>query len=272
MNVSGSVVSSNGSLRLSRRKMVFGLSLAAVGGLAVACAGRPAAAVPVNGQAAGAGPAALPASNAAVAPATPAPSNSASIQPPVAGAASANAVAQPTASDSVAPTATSVVGATTDTAVPPTEAAASEAAQPITSASASATSIPPTATTVPTAIPQPPKPTATAVPAPAAPQPATTNVVRMTDQFTFSPNVLTITRGSTVVWKNSGVQPHTVTCDPAKAMKKADVSLPGGAQPFDSGFVMGGQSYSHTFTVAGTYRYVCAPHEAMGMLGTIIVS
>ena len=31
-------------------------------------------------------------------------------------------------------------------------------------------------------------------------------------------------------------------------------------------------TYSHTFTAKGTYKYVCKYHEAMGMVGTVIVS
>jgi plastocyanin len=88
----------------------------------------------------------------------------------------------------------------------------------------------------------------------------------------FEPASLTIARGTTVVWTDVGTQPHTVTCNPNTAINKADVSLPSGAAPWDSGVIMGGQSYKHTFTVAGLYRYVCVPHEMMGRVASIQVT
>ena len=121
--------------------------------------------------------------------------------------------------------------------------------------------------------------TASAGPAPAAGQarpgsPDTTVafVVTLTDANRFQPMSLTIPKGSTVTWKNSGQVPHTVTDDPAKAAKQGDALLPDGASPFDSGMLGGGQSYTHTFEVTGTYEYFCLPHEMLGMVGTITVT
>src|SRR5690242_321768 len=44
-----------------------------------------------------------------------------------------------------------------------------------------------------------------------------------------------------------------------------------GAASFNSGYMQAGQSFSHTFTVPGVYRYVCTLHETAGMKGVIIV-
>jgi plastocyanin len=55
-------------------------------------------------------------------------------------------------------------------------------------------------------------------------------------------------------------------------MNKGDAVLPDGAQPWDSGIITGGQTYSHTFDVAGQYSYFCIPHEALGMVGKITVN
>jgi plastocyanin len=55
------------------------------------------------------------------------------------------------------------------------------------------------------------------------------------------------------------------------AIKGEDVSAPPGAPVFDSGFLRPGESFSHQFTVPGVYKYVCAAHEASGMVGEIIV-
>ena len=56
-----------------------------------------------------------------------------------------------------------------------------------------------------------------------------------------------------------------------RAKKSRNVELPGGAEPLDSGWVRGGQSFRYTFRKPGVYRYVCLPHERAGMLGTVIV-
>ena len=49
-------------------------------------------------------------------------------------------------------------------------------------------------------------------------------------------------------------------------------SLPAGVAPFGSANIEEDGTFSHTFTVKGTYKYVCKYHEAMGMVGTVIVS
>lgn len=50
------------------------------------------------------------------------------------------------------------------------------------------------------------------------------------------------------------------------------VALPEGVAPWDSGELTGGQTWSRTFDVPGTYRYFCGPHEGRGMIGTITVT
>lgn len=87
----------------------------------------------------------------------------------------------------------------------------------------------------------------------------------------FVPGKVTIKVGQTVEWNNNAATLHTVTAKPDAAINKADVSLPAGAQPFDSGFMPPGQSFSYTFTVPGTYRYFCIPHESLGMVGEVVV-
>lgn len=96
--------------------------------------------------------------------------------------------------------------------------------------------------------------------------------VRMTSRDAFVPKTLTIKVGDTVVWENDSPGVHTVTDNPAFASAKQDASVPAGTEPFNSGPVEAGQQYSHTFTAPGTYKYFCVPHEADGMVGTIIVT
>jgi plastocyanin len=98
-------------------------------------------------------------------------------------------------------------------------------------------------------------------------------VVTMTDNpARFVPEKATIKVGDTVEWQNTGKVLHTVTNNPTNAINKADTSSPAGTKPFDSGFMAPGAKYSFTFTVPGTYKYICLPHQKDAMIGTIIVS
>lgn len=115
--------------------------------------------------------------------------------------------------------------------------------------------------------------------------------------FTFSPQVLTIKRGDTVVWSSTYV--HTVTFKPtppppAFAVLKPqpngppmllpgpEVFTPSNPAPtydptkyFNSAdiglFGANGTSWSLTFDKPGTYDYFCALHVQLGMKGTIVV-
>jgi plastocyanin len=96
--------------------------------------------------------------------------------------------------------------------------------------------------------------------------------VQMTDALHFEPSQITVPLGASVVWTNTGAIQHTVTDDPSKAQNKSDAELPPGAQAWDSGNVDPGKTFEHTFTVPGTYKYFCIPHESAGMVATVIVS
>ncbi|HSN94592.1 MAG TPA: cupredoxin family copper-binding protein [Anaerolineaceae bacterium] len=74
--------------------------------------------------------------------------------------------------------------------------------------------------------------------------------------FSFSPKDVTIKKGTTVTWTNKDSVIHTAT---------SDTGL------FDSGNLSQGQSFSYTFTTAGTFPYVCTPHKA-NMKATIVVT
>ena len=96
-------------------------------------------------------------------------------------------------------------------------------------------------------------------------------VVELNDKLRFVPTQITIKAGDTVEWRNIGSIRHTVTADPRRAPSSRNVELPDGAEAFDSGLMMGGQSFRYTFSEPGVYRYVCLPHERARMLGTVIV-
>jgi copper-containing nitrite reductase len=106
----------------------------------------------------------------------------------------------------------------------------------------------------------------------ALPKPATAekDTVNMSD-MAFLPATITVNVGQKVVWKNSSQVFHNVVDDAGKALTIADVKLPSGVNPFDSGLLQPGQTFAHVFIVPGVYRYVCTLHEANGMKGAVIV-
>lgn len=94
---------------------------------------------------------------------------------------------------------------------------------------------------------------------------------KITDLLQFEPKTITIKVGETIQWTNDSLVTHTVTADPSKAAFAKNVLLPPGADVFDSGDLLPDETYLHLFTVPGTYRYFCKPHESTGMSGEIIV-
>lgn len=92
----------------------------------------------------------------------------------------------------------------------------------------------------------------------AVPQSPSTRKVAVRDD-SFSPQSLRVTTGDRVVWANEGGSPHTVTSETGK---------------FDSGQLSPGQSYSFSFTKAGTYYYYCQIHGSprSGMWGVVLVT
>jgi plastocyanin len=78
---------------------------------------------------------------------------------------------------------------------------------------------------------------------------ATTKTVAI-ENYAFSPATLTINVGDTVTWTNMDTAPHTVT-------------VSSGPVKFSSGNLAKGQSFTYTFTKAGTYSYYCAVHPDM---------
>ena len=98
-------------------------------------------------------------------------------------------------------------------------------------------------------------------------------IIRMTTQLWFEPPSVTIKVGETMTWVNDSPIPHTTTGDsdrnPVKETRLDVVQLAPGAEPWDSGLLSQGQTFSHTFTAAGEYQYFCIPHVLSGMLGSI---
>ncbi|MFC4499991.1 MULTISPECIES: cupredoxin domain-containing protein [Streptomyces] len=68
--------------------------------------------------------------------------------------------------------------------------------------------------------------------------------------YAFSPRSLTVTAGDTVTWTNQDQAPH-------------DVKTTSGPASIHSPMLNKGGTWSHTFTTAGTYGYVCTVHPGM---------
>jgi plastocyanin len=98
-------------------------------------------------------------------------------------------------------------------------------------------------------------------------------IVKMNDDDPmYRPNSVEIQVGQTIEWQNDGQVSHSVTDDPTRANKPGDALLPEGVKPFNSGNVMPGGRYRHTFTQPGRYRYFCLTHEGDKMVGEVIVA
>jgi plastocyanin len=134
--------------------------------------------------------------------------------------------------------------ATTATTVSPATQAPSKTASPAPTAAASN--------------PSKPQPSPSSTQAPATTQPPSTTTTRPADiliqNFTFQPPALHVAVGATVTVKNTDGATHTWTDDS------------GG---FDSGNLNQNQTFSHTYSAAGTFTYHCNIHRSM--TGTVTV-
>lgn len=95
--------------------------------------------------------------------------------------------------------------------------------------------------------------------------------IDMTQDKRFEPAEVHVKVGDVVEWRNVGERTHTVTAVEGEADDASHVHVPDGAEPFDSGEIGPGESWTHRFTVPGRYDYVCSWHEKSGMMGTVIV-
>lgn len=103
-------------------------------------------------------------------------------------------------------------------------------------------------------------PTVTPSPTPTTSATSTTPSVVIMQNIMFLPNPVTIPRGTAVQWKNQDATTHTVTS-----------GTPGNISGlFRSGNLTTGQTFSFTFTTAGTFPYFCEIHGAQ-MTGTVTV-
>ena len=86
-----------------------------------------------------------------------------------------------------------------------------------------------------------------ALAAPAAPPTRAAIVVKI-DNFTFGPQVLTVSPGTTVTWINEDDAPHTIVANDKSFRSKA---------------IDTDERFSWTFTKAGSFDYFCSLHPHM---------
>lgn len=76
------------------------------------------------------------------------------------------------------------------------------------------------------------------------------------ENFAFSPNALTVKKGTTVTWTNQDTAEHNVFSEDDGGPKGDLLSK--------------GESFSFTFNKVGTFNYICQPHPHMK--GTVTVT
>jgi plastocyanin len=87
----------------------------------------------------------------------------------------------------------------------------------------------------------------------------------------FDPVGLLVTPGETVRWVNTdNGNSHTATAYHPDNFERVR-RMPESASPWDSDFLLPGETFEWEFSVPGVYDYYCIPHEHAGMVGRIVV-
>lgn len=82
--------------------------------------------------------------------------------------------------------------------------------------------------------------------------------IHLTSGRQFDPSEVTISVGTTVRWITDTDDFHTITPSGHAEWVRQEMDTTG-------------QTFEHTFNTAGTFDYICEPHESVGMVGTITV-
>ncbi|MEX2080046.1 MAG: plastocyanin/azurin family copper-binding protein, partial [Dehalococcoidia bacterium] len=87
----------------------------------------------------------------------------------------------------------------------------------------------------------------------------------------FDPMGLLLRPGQTVRWTNrdSGNSHTTTAYHPANLGRSRRIAE--AAKPWDSDYLLPGESFAVTLTQPGVYDYYCQPHEHAGMVGRLVV-
>lgn len=94
-------------------------------------------------------------------------------------------------------------------------------------------------------------------------------MVTNSDGSHFKPHTVWVKQGGTVTWElESGS--HTITAYAPKNDKPQRIPESAAAWASDT-LSKQGATFEHTFDTEGVFDYFCTPHEATGMIGTVIV-
>ena len=90
---------------------------------------------------------------------------------------------------------------------------------------------------------------------------ATVEVKLGTDagMLAFEPSTINISSGDTVKFVNNKLAPHNAVFEGHDELSHPDLAF------------APGESWSETFSAAGTYDYYCEPHRGAGMVGKVVV-
>ncbi len=97
-------------------------------------------------------------------------------------------------------------------------------------------------------------------------------VIEMTNTATYKPAEIVVNKGEKITWKNTSEKIQTITVKRGQKDDKQIAFLPDEAEPFSSGAIKPGESFSYTFFIPGSYELVSLPNAEKGMQGKIIVS
>ncbi len=88
----------------------------------------------------------------------------------------------------------------------------------------------------------------------------------------FAPWGLKVSPGTVIRWRNADPgNSHTTTAFHPQNSQHP-LRIPANAKPWNSDYLLPGETFAVTLTVPGVYDYFCIPHELAGMVGRIVVS
>ena len=91
------------------------------------------------------------------------------------------------------------------------------------------------------------------------------------ERIWFSPVGLAVAPGTRLRFVNRDpANSHTATAYHPDLLGRPR-RIPEAAEPWNSDFLLPGESFDVTLTVPGVYDYYCVPHEMAGMVGRIVV-
>jgi plastocyanin len=98
---------------------------------------------------------------------------------------------------------------------------------------------------------------------------AEVSMLTSNDGFHFEAHVTRVHEGGTVTFVNESGSHSATAYHPGNDQPQL---VPEDSDAWDSGLLTEeGATFEHTFETPGVYHYYCAPHETMGMIGSIIV-